>query len=566
MNTLYYGDNLDVLREHIKDESVDLVYLDPPFNSSRGYNVLFQEHDAESEAQIRAFEDTWRWDTNAEKTWKELTDPDAEDRGVPPKLVILMESLRPFLGTNDMLAYLTMMAIRLVELRRVLKPTGSLYLHCDPTASHYLKLVLDAVFGGENFFSEIVWRRYGAHGDAHRFGAVHDVIFFYGKTKDAKFNKQFVPYTEEYAESRFRLVDASGRRYQEQNLSSPNPRPNLTYLYTASNGVTYRPHANGWKCEPARMHQLDSEGRLHFPKDPRGRLRLKMYLDESEGVPLQDVWTDVMLASSAPERLGYPTQKPVALLERILAASSNEGDVVLDPFCGCGTTIHAAQRLKRQWIGIDVTHLAVALIRNRLNTAFPGIKYEVRGEPADEDGARALAEADPYQFQWWALHLIGARPVGGGGEGTGKREGKKGKDRGIDGVIRFKDDPRAEKSHRIIISVKAGHNIGPAMVRDLAGTIDGEDAPIGVLFSMTEPTAEMRAAAMKAGVWHSATWDRDYQRVQLITVAEAFAGKRVEYPGQDVTLQSAPTDKLKAVPMAFPGMEAPTASAKKRKR
>ncbi len=235
--------------------------------------------------------------------------------------------------------------------------------------------------------------------------------------------------------------------------------------------------------------------------------------------------------------------------------SSNEGDVVLHPFCGCGTAVHAADRLKRQWIGIDVTHLAIALVRNRLETAFPGIEYETRGEPADEEGAVELAEADPYQFQWWALHLIGARPAGDGGEAAG-REGKKGRDRGIDGVIRFRDDPKATTSQRVIVSVKAGHHLAPSMVRDLVGTIDREKAPIGVLFTMYEPTAEMRAEAVKAGSWTPPSWlwqGRAYPRVQLITVAQAFAGKRVEYPGQDVTLQAAPTDKPRTEQLALLG-------------
>ena len=557
MNVLHYGDNLQVLRDHERfpSEFVDLVYLDPPFNSARNYNVLFAEHNADSEAQIQAFEDTWRWDTSAEKAYRELTDDDAGNRGVPAKLITLIESLRSFLGTNDMMAYLAMMAIRLVELRRVLKRTGSLYLHCDPTASHYLKLVLDAVFGVENFCSEIIWQRYGAHGNSsRRYGAVHDVILFYGKTQETTFNKQFVPYTEEYATSRFRLVDENGRRYQEQNLSNPGPRPNLRYPYTASDGVTYHPHPNGWKCDLERMQQLDREGRLHFPKDPTGRLRLKMFFDESEGVPLQDIWTDIVLASSTPERLGYPTQKPVALLERIIKASSNEGDVVLDPFCGCGTTIDAAQRHKRQWIGIDVTHLAIALIRNRLNTAFPGIEYKVRGEPVDLAGALALAEADKYQFQWWALHLVGARPIG---DGTG-REGKKGQDRGIDGVIRFRDDPQAAKSQQILVSVKAGRNITSAMMRDLRGTIEREKAPIGVFLTMHDVTPEMRKEAARAGVWHSKTWRRDYPRIQIISVAEAFAGKRVEYPGRDVTLQAAPVAQPKQEQLALLGGVAPS--------
>ena len=566
MNRLFYGDNLDVLRQrqHFPDASVDLVYLDPPFNSKRDYNVLYAEDDArESEAQIRAFEDCWHWDHAAESAYNELT----TSGEIQDRLARLIEAMRAAIGSNDMMAYLVMMALRLIELRRVLRPAGSIYLHCDPTASHYLKIVMDATFGAENFFSEIVWRRYGAHGDAKRYGAVHDILLYYGRTRGAKFNKQFVPYTAEYAEDRFRLVDEAGRRYQEQNLSSPNPRPNLTYPYTASNGVTYQPHPNGWKCDEERMRLLDSEGRLHFPKDPTGRLRLKMYFDESDGVAVQDVWTDIILPASSKERLGYPTQKPVALLERIIAASSDPGDIVLDPFCGCGTTVHAAQKLGREWIGIDVTHLAISLIRDRLKTAFPGIAFSVKGEPVDIDGARELAAQDKYQFQWWALHLIGARPVG---DVVG-REGKKGKDRGIDGIIRFRDDKRVDTTERIIVSVKGGEQIGPAMVRELIGTIGNHKAAMGVLLTMQEPTAAMRREAAEAGFWNSrAMGGREYPRIQLVTVEDAFAGKGVEYPASlDVTLPQARAERgpqavrgqkamprpAESVPLTLPGME-----------
>lgn len=434
----------------------------------------------------------------------------------------MLQAMRAFLGQNDMMAYLAMMAPRLVELRRVLKPTGNMYLHCDPTASHYLKLMLDAVFGGENFFSEIVWRRYGAHGDAHRFGAVHDLILFYGKTRDAKFNKQFVPYTDEYAESRFRHVDSNGRRYQEQNLSSPNPRPNLTYPYNASNGVTYQPHPNGWKCDIERMRQLDREGRLHFPKDSSGRLRLKMYLDEAEGVPLQDVWTDVMLASSAPERLGYPTQKPEALLERIILASSNPGDVVLDPFCGCGTTVAVAERLGRRWIGIDVTHLAIALMKRRLEDTFGSdlSPYEVIGQPRDVPSAQALAEQNRHQFEWWAVDLVEARPA---------QDKRKGADKGVDGYINFFDD-ESGTAKTIIVQVKSGH-VNAAHIRDLKGVLERENAPIGILVTLEDPTKPMRQEAVATGFYSPELFPgHQYPRLQILTIRELLEGKNAEYP------------------------------------
>lgn len=393
VNVLHYGDNLHVLRdrERFPSESVDLVYLDPPFNSGRDYSVLFAEHEAESEAQIRAFKDTWRWDTAAVKAYRELTGKDAEGLGVSPRLVTLAESLRAVLGDSDMMAYIAMMSLRLVELRRVLKSTGTLYLHCDPSASHYLKLVLDAVFRAENFRNEIIWQRTASKGlMTRRLPSNHDTILVYQKGDAPTWNPDtmFVPYDhgdlDEKTDEKYSLIDDDGRRYQLTSLINPNPdRPNLTYEFL---GVT-----RVWRWEKSRMLEAYERGEV-VQTSPGSVPRQKRYLDEQRGKPIGDVWTDIAPVNArADERLGYPTQKPVALLERILKASSNEGDVVLDPFCGCGTTIDAAQRLKRKWIGIDITHLAIALIRNRLNTSFPGIKYEVRGELVDLAGALTLA-------------------------------------------------------------------------------------------------------------------------------------------------------------------------------
>jgi site-specific DNA-methyltransferase (adenine-specific) len=361
VNALYYGDNLAVLRNEIPDESVDLIYLDPPFNSQANYNVLFKSPSGEkSHAQIEAFEDTWHWEGGeAELAFDEVMHSGNSDAAE------MLRSIRAFLKENDMMAYLCMMAIRLLELHRVLKSTGTLYLHCDPTASHYLKLLLDAIFGPERFLSEIIWKRYGAHSNSKIYGAVHDTILFYSKTTDFRFNRQFQPYDEAYIAERFRFSDPDGRRWAEQNLANPDVRPNLTYEFTARNGIAYPPPPNGWKYERERMQVLDDDGRLHYPAKRNGRLRLKNYLDEMLGVPVQDVWTDLtLIGGTSPERLGYPTQKPLSLMERIIKSSSDEGDRVLDAFCGCGTTIHAAQKLKREWIGIDITHLAISLIEN----------------------------------------------------------------------------------------------------------------------------------------------------------------------------------------------------------
>ncbi|HUY26941.1 MAG TPA: DNA methyltransferase [Candidatus Binataceae bacterium] len=551
-NLLFFGDNLKVLRENIAAESVDLVYLDPPFNSERDYNVLFKEHGAESEAQIRAFEDYWHWDLEAERTFRELTAVDAESRGIPGRLVSLTESLRAFLGTSDMMAYLVMMAIRLAELRRVLKPTGSLYLHCDPTASHYLKLILDAVFGPTNFRSEIIWKRTSAHSSARRYGPIHDTIFFYTRADRFTWNQSYQPYEKYYFDQFYTHYDPDGRRWRRSDLTGAGIRHGETGRRWRGIDVTAK--GRHWFVPPPQLQALDDAGKIHWPAKSGGMPMLKRYADEQPGVPLQDVWTDIPpLHNLAEERMGYPTQKPAILLERIISASSNEGDVVLDPFCGCGTALHAAERLKRRWIGIDITHLAIGLIRNRLDTAFPGIKYEVHGVPADAEGARSLAESDPYDFQWWALPLIGARPVANGDPGA--KRGKKGMDRGIDGVIRFIDDPASGRSNRIVVSVKAGKHLNPAMVRDLRGTIEREKVPIGVLLSMNEPTPEMRSEAAKAGFWHSDSWGRDYPRVQLLTIEEVFGGKKVEYPGRDVTLQPAPAEAAMRENLPLPGVK-----------
>jgi len=513
MNRLYYGDNLTVLRGCISDETVDLVYLDPPFNSQATYNVLFRSTAGEkSRAQIEAFEDTWHWGDEAELAFDMvMTSGNSE-------AAEMLRAMRSFLKENDMMAYLTMMAIRLIELHRVLKPTGTLYLHCDPTASHYLKILLDSIFGPERFLAEIVWKRYGAHSNSKIYGAVHDILLFYSKTPEFQFNRQFQPYEEAYIEERFRFKDPDGRRWAEQNLANPDVRPNLTYPFTAKNGITYAPPPNGWKYERERMQELDNTGRLHYPAKPDGRLRLKNYLDEMPGLAVQDVWTDLtLIGGSSPERLGYPTQKPLSLMERIIKSSSDEGQVVLDPFCGCGTTIHAAQKLKREWIGIDITHLAISLIEKRLKDAFPGIKFEVHGTPTDLEGARDLAARDKYQFQWWAVSLVNAVPFAGK---------KKGADSGIDGLIYFK--PEGKTTEKAVVSVKGGENVNVAMVRDLAHVVDREKAKIGVFITLADSTGPMRTEAVKAGYYE--TIYGKYPKIQILTIRELFEGKQPNIP------------------------------------
>lgn len=526
-NALIYGDNLDVLRRHIAPESVDLVYLDPPFNSNANYNVLFGgKGGTQSAAQVQAFADTWHWDDAAARAYQETVEAGGG----------AAEALRAFkqlVGRNggDMMAYLAMMAPRLVELRRVLKPTGSIYLHCDPTASHYLKILMDAVFGPDRFGNEIIWQRTALKGDARRkFGEVHDVILRYGRGDSPNFAPVYLESGDAY-HARFRLDDKDGRGpYRLAPLDSPSPRPNLTYEYKG-----FSPPAKGWRVNRELMERLDAEGRLAFPRSPNGRIARKHYLAEQQGPKASDVWTDISpLQASAAERLGYPTQKPLALLERIIQASSNPGDVVLDPFCGCGTTVHAAQQLGRRWIGIDVTHLAIGLMRTRLRDAFGAdAAFKVYGEPTTAEDAAALADLDKYQFQYWALGLVGARPA--------SSDERKGADGGIDGRLYFHDEGTGGASKQIILSVKGGKT-DVTHVRDLVGVLDREKAQIGVLISLQAPTRPMREEAANAGFYRS-PWDgRDYPRVQLLTVAELLDGRGIQMPAAartNVTYQRA---------------------------
>ena len=526
-NTLYYGDNLDVLRRYVADESVDLVYLDPPFNSNASYNVLFKERSGEeSPAQIKAFTDRWEWTQESERTFEQeiVLNPET-----PPNVKEMVSAFRQFIGSNAMMAYLVMMTPRLVELRRVLKPTGSIYLHCDPTASHYLKLLMDAVFGAENFRNEITWKRYGAHNDvgqgSTRFGRVHDIILLYGKSASVTWHQGFVPLDESYVRSTYRYVDEeTGRRFRTTPLTGPGGAEKGNPVYE------WNGHTRAWRYSQATMQRLHEEGRLYYSRT--GYPSRKTYLDESRGVPMQDVWADIYsLSGSNKERLGYPTQKPQALLERIIEASSNEGDVILDPFCGCGTAVAAAEKLKRRWMGIDVTHLAVALMKYRLKTAFdivPGSDYEVVGEPSDVGGARALAEQDRYQFQFWAMSLLEAFP---------REQSSRGADRGIDGVVYFIDGPR-RSPRKAIVQVKSGRVSSP-LIRDLKGTVQREKAALGLFITLEEPTSAMRTEAVSAGFYHSDVWQRDYPKIQLRTIAELLEGKTFDLPPHPSMYQAA---------------------------
>jgi site-specific DNA-methyltransferase (adenine-specific) len=474
-NILYYGDNLDILRQHIKDETIDLVYLDPPFKSNQDYNVLFPEQNgSRSAAQIKAFKDTWRWDQSAAAAHQEVVESG------PQRVSQVMQGFRTFLGESDIMAYLAMMAPRLVEMRRVLKKTGSIYLHCDPAASHYLKMLMDATFSTKNFRNEIIWCYRGGGRPKKDFGRKHDVILRYAKTNQLKFYPDYIRIAYQ-AEGIGRTDDSMWGRH-------------------GGTDKVYKPH-------------------------PKGKIP-------------EDWWPMDALNANSPERLGYPTQKPEALLERIIKASSNEGDMVLDPFCGCGTTIAVAQRLNRRWIGIDITHLAVALMKHRLKDMFgQKVSYKVVGEPVSLPDAKTLAENDKYQFQWWALGLVGARPV----------EQKKGADKGIDGRLYFHDEGEGGKTKQIVFSVKAGHT-GAGDVRDLRGVIEREKAEIGVFICIQKPTKAMRTEAASAEFYKSPWREEPYPRLQILTIEELLKGKQIDCPplGQvNVTFKKAPKAKGK---------------------
>jgi DNA modification methylase len=515
MNKLFYGDNLDIL-PGLADDSVDLVYLDPPFNSNRSYNVIFDRYAGErarnedASAQIQAFDDTWHWTPATDGQYHRYVFA----RELPDQVGEALEAFRTLLGDNDAMAYLVNMAPRLVELHRSLKPTGSLYLHCDPTMSHYLKILLDAVFGAEQFQNEISWQRAGAKNDSLRYGRCHDVILFYTAGKKFIWNSQYTPFDQASIDKNYTHVEAgTGRRYRRGDLTAAKPGGNVDFEW---HGV--RPYkGRHWAYCRENLDQMYADGRIEFRST--GMPVYKRYLDEQPGVPLQDIWTDIRLTSADKERLGYPTQKPLALLERIIASSTREGDVVLDPFCGCGTTIDAAQRLRRQWIGIDVTFIAVDLIEKRLRDRYPGIAstYETFGVPRDLAGARALFRYSPFDFERWAVSRIDARP-------NEKQRG----DKGVDGVARFHADRKT--TGKVLVSVKGGSTVGPQFVRDLIGTVETQGAQMGILITMVYPTPGMRDAADHGGTYTWPANGRVFPRVQIITVAELLAGKRPQMP------------------------------------
>ncbi len=517
-NALMYGDNLDVLRTSVASESVDLVYLDPPFNSNRNYNVIFARKASSSDtAQIQAFGDTWRWTQATDEQFVELI-----NGGVPNTVADALRAMHTLLGENDALAYLVNMAPRLVELHRVLKATGSLYLHCDPTMSHYLKVVLDAIFGAPNFRNEIIWKRTTSHSSAKKFAPIHDVLLYYVKSSNPVWTSPKTGYEQAYLDKYYKFDDGDGRLYWRADLTGAGTRNGAT-------GQPWRglnPTVKGrhWMVPPDELDVLDAAGKIYWAKGGSGWPQHKRYREDLTGVAVPDIWDDIdRINPVGNERLGYPTQKPVALMERVLAASTVPGDVVLDPFCGCGTTIDAAIKMDRKWLGIDITYIAVGLIQARLKDTYGdeiAKTYRVEGIPRDLPGAQALFEQSPFDFERWAVTLAEGTP-------NEKQVG----DRGIDGVIRFLNDATGKAAGgRVLVSVKGGKSVNPAMVRDLVGTVESQKAEMGVLITMVPPTTGMIEAANHSGSYVWPVNGRSFPRVQIITVPELLNFQRPKMP------------------------------------
>lgn len=521
------------MRQHLGPESVDLVYLDPPFNSNKSYNVLFKtQSGVESQAQLEAFDDTWHWSQQAEQQYDELA-AGTTSIGVADAIV----AMRKLLGTNDVMAYLVMMTARLLELHRVMKPTASLYLHCDPTASHYLKVVMDAIFGAPNFRNEVIWKRTGAHGSAKRWGPIHDVLLFYSKSDAYTWRPLYQPYSVEYL-AKFDQVGDRGK-YMAITLTGPGTRAGDSGqpwkgVNPTNVGRHWQPSSTAYDVYERltgenlaalplqeRLDKMDAAGLIWWPKKKDGTPRFKQFLQDVPGVPIQDLVLDIPpIAANAAERLGYPTQKPLLLLERIIASSSNPGDLVLDPFCGCGTAVDAAQKLGREWIGIDVTYLAVDLIRKRLQHTY-GLdiqkSYKVYGIPTDVQGAQALFAANPFDFERWAVSLVNGQP-------NQKQVG----DKGVDGRIRFPADK--DVFGTVLVSVKGGKQLNPAMVRDLVGTVQQQKGDMGLLITMEPPTKGMAEVANKSGTYVHPLTGNHFPKVQLISVPDLLAHKRPDLP------------------------------------
>ena len=550
LNQLFYGDNLEVLRHKIKDESVDLTYVDPPFNSNRNYFQIYNNVGGEDRAQAQAFVDTWTWDDIARENYDEIVmGGGGAERFVTPTIE-LIRGLKAVLGEGALLAYIVSMTLRIAEIHRVLKPTGSFYLHVDPTTSHYLKLVLDSIFvtQGGDFKNEIIWKRTSAHSSAKRYGPVHDVIFFYSKSQAMEWKGAFSSYSEDYIRDRFSR--GGERPWKDADLTGSGTRNGET-------GKTWRglnPTEKGrhWAFPPSVLDEMDAEGKIHWPEKSGSWPRMKKYLDEMQGVALQDVWTDIPpINSQARDRLGYPTQKPEALLERIIEASTNAGDVVLDAYCGCGTTIAVAQRLGRNWIGIDITYQSIGVMMKRLLDSFGEAvagNITLNGIPRDMESARALAlkkdDRVRKEFEKWAV-LTYSRHYA-------QINTRKGADGGVDGTQFFPTKFGSDEVGKVLYQVKSG-GVGRKDIAQLRGDMLGNGAQLGVFITLEEPTAPMRTEAQKAGSYQLELMQKSLPVISIVTARDIIeAGARLELPiSHEINKRAIATNKSADVALDF---------------
>ena len=528
MNRLYYGDCLTIMRDHMKLGSVDLIYLDPPFNSNREYNAIYKDETGNPlPDQIEAFCDLWELDEERERALRHMPIL-MREAGIDDDAVDFWRLWTSALRNTQprLLAYLSYMVERLLPMKGLLKPTGSIYLHCDPTASHYIKVMIDAIFGHENFINEIAWKRTSTHSDSKTWSRVSDTILFYTRGKKFTWNTPHEPHSDKYIASKYRHDDGDGRLYQLDNMTSPNPRPNMMYEWKGFASPT-----KGWRYSGETMAKLDAEGRIWYPTfkggthDTSRRPRLKRYLDEMKGGVMANIWTDISpINSQARERLGYATQKPLALLERIIKASSNPGDVVFDPFCGCATTLEAAHHLKRRWVGIDIAihaikRVAKIRLQDRLGLV-EGKDFEIDGVPRTLEGAHDLWTRDKYHYQKWAVEEVD-------GFVTTKRTA----DGGVDGRLYF-DVPDEKDLQSMAIEVKGGKNVGIGVLRELRGVLDDDTALMAGLI-IHEPLNKTKERNFRQ--FMASTGDLDvlgvkYPKMQILTTSEILEGKRFIRP------------------------------------
>ena len=517
MNKLYYGDNLRIM-ERMKSESVDLIYLDPPFKSDQNYNLVYKTLTGKPvPEQAQAFCDTWEMDAEKESLAKSMPVL-MREKGIDDYYVefwrLWMQALRH--TQRPLMAYLIYMVQRLIYMKVLLRRTGSVYLHCDPTASHYIKIMMDGIFGHQNFRNEIIWKRTSAHSSAKRYGPIHDVILFYTKSDKYTWNKYtwnkvYTKYDDEYLKERFKR--GGDKPWKDADITGSGTRNGETGQVWRGYDVTAK--GRHWAYPPSVLNEMDAQGRVYWPKKRGGWPREKVMLAKAHGIPLQDIWTDISpVNSQAEDRLGYPTQKPPNVLKRIIEASSDKGDTVFDPFCGCGTTVFAAQELGRAWIGCDVAILAIKLIREILTgnryRLSEGTQFTVDGVPASIEQADELFRHDPFQFQHWAVERAGGFPMQ-----------KKVADHGIDGRLYFETRSTLRS---MVLSVKGGH-LRPTDIRDLRGVLEREDgAELAGFISLREPSKAMWEEASQAGVYEYQ--GVPYRRIQLLTVREILEEKR----------------------------------------